>query len=124
MRAADRRGRTVVLRMRFDDSSRATRSQTLPYATANSQTILTAARELLTIAVPLIQRQGITLVGVSVTNLASGRGGQLMLPLDEHWSESLDAALDEVRERFGSDAVLRAVLLGRSRGIAMPLLPD
>ena len=124
MRKADRRGRTVVLRMRFDDSSRATRSQTLPYATANTETILSAARELLTVAVPLIQRQGITLVGISVTNLADGRGGQLMLPLDEHWSESLDAALDEVRERFGSDAVLRAVLLGRSRGIAMPLLPD
>jgi DNA polymerase IV len=124
MRAADRRGRTVVLRMRFDDSSRATRSQTLPYATANTATILSTARELLTVAVPLIQRQGITLVGVAVTNLADGRGGQLMLPLDEHWTESLDAALDEVRERFGSDAVVRAVLLGRSRGIAMPLLPD
>ena len=124
MRAADRLGRTVVLRMRFDDSSRATRSQTLPYPTANTQTILTTARELLTIAVPLIQRQGITLVGVAVTNLADGRSGQLMLPLDEHWTESLDAALDEVRERFGSDAVVRAVLLGRSREIAMPLLPD
>ena len=124
MRAADRLGRTVVLRMRFDDSSRATRSQTLPYATANTQTILTAARELLTIAVPLIQRQGITLVGIAVTNLADGRGGQLMLPLDEHWTESLDAALDEVRERFGSASVVRAVLLGRRAGIAMPLLPD
>jgi DNA polymerase IV len=124
MRAADRLGRTVVLRMRFDDSSRATRSQTLPYPTANTQTILTAARELLTIAVPLIQRQGITLVGIAVTNLADGRGGQLMLPLDEHWSESLDAALDEVRERFGSTSVVRAVLLGRRAGIAMPLLPD
>jgi DNA polymerase IV len=124
MRAADRLGRTVVLRMRFDDSSRATRSQTLPYATANTETILSAARELLTVAVPLIQRQGITLVGVAVTNLADGRGGQLMLPLDEHWTESLDAAIDDVRERFGSDAVVRAVLLGRSRGIAMPLLPD
>jgi DNA polymerase-4 len=109
--------------MRFDDSSRATRSQTLPYATANTQTILSAARELLTIAVPLIQSQGITLVGISVTNLANGRG-QLMLPLDEHWSESLDAAIDEVRERFGSASVVRAVLLGRSGGIAMPLLPD
>jgi DNA polymerase-4 len=124
MRAADRRGRTVVLRMRFDDSSRATRSQTLPYATANTQTILAAARELLAVAVPLIERQGITLVGISVSNLADGRGRQLMLPLDEHWSEALDAALDEVRERFGSTAIVRGVLLGRSRGIAMPLLPD
>jgi DNA polymerase-4 len=110
--------------MRFDDSSRATRSQTLPYATANTQTILAAARELLTIAVPLIERQGITLVGIAVTNLADGRGGQLMLPLDEHWSDSLDAALDDVRERFGSASIVRAVLLGRSGGIAMPLLPD
>jgi DNA polymerase-4 len=123
MRKADRRGRTVMLRMRFDDSSRATRSRTLPYATANTQTILSAARELLTVAVPLIERQGITLVGISVSNLADGRG-QLMLPLDEHWSEALDAALDEVRERFGSTAVVRGVLLKRSRGIEMPLLPD
>jgi DNA polymerase-4 len=124
MRAADRLGRTIILRMRFDDSSRATRSRTLPYATANTQTILTAARELLTIAVPLIQRQGITLVGISVTNLADGRRGQLMLPLDEQWSDTLDIAVDEVRERFGSASVVRAVLLGRGRGVEMPLLPD
>ena len=124
MRAADRLGRTVILRMRFDDSSRATRSRTLPYATANTQTILTAARELLTIAVPLIRRQGITLVGISVTNLADGRRGQLMLPLDEQWSDTLDIAVDEVRERFGSASVVRAVLLGRGRSIEMPLLPD
>jgi DNA polymerase IV len=124
MRAADRLGRTVVLRMRFDDSSRATRSHTLPYATANTQTILSAARELLAVAVPMIEHQGITLVGIAVTNLADGRAGQLMLPLDEHWSDTLDAALDDVRERFGSTAIVRAVLLGRSRGVTMPLLPD
>jgi hypothetical protein len=29
-----------------------------------------------------------------------------------------------VRERFGSDAIVRAVLLGRDRGIEVPLLPD
>src|SRR5512133_60585 len=74
MRAADRLGRTVVLRLRFDDSSRATRSHTLPYATANTRAILTAARELLTIAVPLIERQGITLVGVAVSNFDDGAG--------------------------------------------------
>jgi DNA polymerase IV len=123
MRAADRLGRTVVLRLRFDDSSRATRSHTLPYATANTATILTAARELLEIAVPMIERQGITLVGVSISNLDDDIG-QLRLPLDGSWSDTLDAALDEVRLRFGSDAVTRAVLLGRRRGLAMPLLPD
>jgi DNA polymerase-4 len=123
MRAADRLGRTVVLRLRFDDSSRATRSQTLPYATANTETILVAARELLEVALPLIERQGITLVGVSISNLDDDLG-QLRLPLDGHWSDSLDAALDEVRLRFGSAAVTRAILLGRRSGLEIPLLPD
>ena len=123
MRAAGRLGRTVILRLRFDDSSRATRSHTLPYATANTQTILTAARELLAAAVPLIQREGITLVGISVTNLADSRG-QLRLVFDEAWAEELDVAVDEVRDRFGSAALVRAVLLGRSRGFSIPLLPD
>jgi DNA polymerase IV len=123
MRAADRLGRTVVLRLRFDDSSRATRSQTLPYATANTQTILAAARQLLAVAVPLIERQGITLVGISISNLDNGRG-QLRLPLDDAWSDALDASLDEVRLRFGPAAVTRAVLLGRPEGVLMPLLPD
>ena len=123
MRAAGRLGRTVVLRLRFEDSSRATRSQTLPYATANTQVILNAARELLGAAIPIIERQGITLVGVSVMNLADSRG-QLRLALDEEWSEELDLALDEVRGRFGSDAIMRAILLGRSGGFSMPLLAD
>ena len=123
MRAAERLGRTVVLRLRFDDSSRATRSQTLPYPTANTQTILAAARQLLAVAVPLIERHGITLVGVSITNLDNGRG-QLRLPLDDAWSDALDASLDEVRLRFGPAAVTRAVLLGRTGGLSMPLLPD
>jgi len=123
MRAADRLGRTVVLRLRFDDSSRATRSQTLPYATANTRTILDAARELLEIALPLIERQGITLVGVSISNLDDDLG-QLRLPLDGAWSDTLDAAMDEVRVRFGSESITRAVLLGRRQGFAIPLLPD
>jgi DNA polymerase-4 len=123
MRAADRLGRTVVLRLRFDDSSRATRSQTLPYATANTRTVLVAARELLEVALPLIERQGITLVGVSISNLDDDLG-QLRLPLDGSWSDTLDAALDEVRLRFGSAAVTRAVLLGRRQGLTVPLLPD
>ena len=122
MRAAGRKGRTVVLRLRFDDFSRATRSRTLPYATANTETILVAARELLAAAVPLIAVRGITLVGVAVTNLEHG-AAQLRLPFDPH-SDELDAALDDVRTRFGSRAITRAVLLGRRADVAMPLLPD
>jgi DNA polymerase-4 len=123
MRAAGRVGRTVVLRLRFDDFTRATRSHTLPYSTANTHVILTTARGLLAIAAPMIECRGITLVGVAVSNLEDGRIAQLELPLDPH-SEALDAALDEVRERFGWTALTRAVLLGRRQGLTMPLLPD
>ncbi|HMI21888.1 MAG TPA: DNA polymerase IV [Gaiellaceae bacterium] len=124
MRAAGRVGRTVVLRLRFADFSRATRSHTLPHPTANTETILVTARGLLAIAAPMIERQGITLVGVAVSNLEDGRAFQLALAIDRHSSDALDAAIDEVRQRFGSSAVTRAVLLGRSQGLTMPLLPD
>jgi DNA polymerase IV len=124
MRAARRVGRTVVLRLRFDDYTRATRSHTLPEATANTHTILTTARGLLATALPLIERQGLTLVGVTVANLDDDRAVQLALPFDRHSPDALDAALDEVRDRFGSTAVTRAVLLGRDQGMTVPMLPD
>jgi len=122
MRVAGRTGRTVVLRLRFDDFSRATRSHTLPYPTASTRTILDAARGLLVLASPLIEQRGLTLVGVAVGNLGEGRSFQPMLPFERD-TDALDAALDEVRLRFGSAAVTRAVLLGRERPV-MPLLPD
>jgi DNA polymerase IV len=124
LRAAGRIGRTVVLRLRFGDFSRATRSHTLPQATAHTQTILVTARVLLAAATPMIERRGITLVGVAVANLADAPPVQLGLPFGRGSGEELDAALDEVRARFGPTAVTRAVLLGRDRGLEVPLLPD
>jgi DNA polymerase IV len=124
MRAAGRVGRTVVLRLRFDDFSRATRSHTLPAATAHTQTILSTVRALLMTATPVIERQGLTLVGLAVGNLDDDDTVQLALPLDRHSGGALDVALDTVRGRFGSSAVTRAALLGRDQGLSMPLLPD
>ena len=124
MRAARRVGRTVVLRLRFADFTRATRSHTLPRATAGTGTILAAARALLAAAMPLIERQGLTLVGIAVTNLDDERAVQLVLPFERDVEGALDTALDEVRARFGAGAVTRAVLLGRDQGMSMPLLPD
>jgi DNA polymerase-4 len=124
MRAARRVGRTVTLRLRFGDFTRATRSHTLTRATASTPPILATARELLVKAAPLIERQGITLVGVAVSNLEDERAVQLALPFDEGDGRALDGALDEVRERFGAAAVTRAVLLGRDQGLTVPLLPD
>jgi DNA polymerase-4 len=61
---------------------------------------------------------------VAVANLEDDEAPQLVLPFDSHSGAALDAALDEVRRRFGSKAVTRAVLLGRDQGFVVPLLPD
>jgi len=124
LRTARRVCRTVTLRLRFDDFSRATRSHTLPYATAATPTILETARGLLAAALPMIERRGITLVGVALGNLGEGRRVQLVLPIERAEQGALDAAVDEIRDRFGSEALTRAVLLGRDPGVAVPLLPD
>jgi DNA polymerase-4 len=124
MRAAGRVGRTVVVRLRFDDFTRATRSHTLDQATAQTHTILDTVRELLATAAPMIERQGLTLVGIAVGNLEDDRAVQLALPFDRHHNRALDAVLDEVHDRFGADAVTRAVLLGKDSGLSVPLLPD
>ena len=124
MRTGGRVGRTVTLRLRFADFTRATRSHTLAEATAHTPTLLTAARDLLTAAMPTIRYQGITLVGVAVSNLADDGTVQLALPFERTTAGTLDAALDDLRSRFGTGAVTRAVHLGRDLGPEMPLLPD
>lgn len=124
MRTAGRVGRTVVLRLRFGDFARATRSHTLPRATAETHAILATARGLLAASVPTIERRGLTLVGVWVANLEHDAAVQLTLPLDRRSDLALDAALDEIRNRFGSTAVTRAVLLGRRQRAPVPQLPD
>ncbi|MBM2822695.1 MAG: dinB1 [Thermoleophilia bacterium] len=123
LRAGRRVCRTVVLRLRFADFTRATRSQTMPQATAQTRTILDTARGLLAAAMPMIESEGLTLVGIALTNLAREDAIQLALAFDPRFDQ-LDAALDEVRDRFGFAAVTRAVLLGRNSGVVMPLLPD
>jgi len=124
LRAAGRVARTVTLRLRFRDFSRATRSHTMPEATAQTQPILGTARGLLAASMPLIEANGITLLGVSLANLGGVHMVQLELPLGPKGRYELDAALDEIRDRFGSAAMTRAALLGRDPGITVPLLPD
>ncbi|MGZ8634977.1 MAG: DinB/UmuC family translesion DNA polymerase, partial [Solirubrobacteraceae bacterium] len=122
LRTARRVCRTVVLRLRFDDFSRATRSHTLAQATQQTEPILATARALLATAAPTIEHRGLTLVGVALGNLEDARAIQLVLPFDRR--RALDETLDSVRDRFGSAAITRAVLLGRDQGLSVPLLPD
>jgi DNA polymerase IV len=124
LRAAHRVCRTVILRLRFDDFSRITRSHTLTEATTRTRIILAAERELLQGAMPMIERRGVTLLGVTLTNLDDAGAVQLALPMGNERAGALDAAVDDVREQFGLDAITRGVLVGRDPGISMPVLPD
>ncbi|NUO61027.1 MAG: DNA polymerase IV [Hamadaea sp.] len=124
MRKADRPGRTVVLRMRFRDFTRATRSRTLSRPTVQTEEILTAARTLLSAVRPMIAVRGLTLIGISVGNLENQDFVQLELPFGTPDRVALDGALDAVRDRFGSGSVTRGVLVGKSPGLEMPMLPD
>jgi DNA polymerase IV len=145
LRDGDRACRTVVLRLRFDDFTRVTRSHTLRAATTLTAPIDQAARELLRDAMPTILDRGITLLGLSLANLSGEDREQLELPLDareeprpalagpgtgkstQHADRdpaALDRALDAVRARFGSASVNRATQLGRDPGVSVPVLPE
>ena len=139
LRAGERIGRTVTLRLRFGDYTRATRSATLgavagpggSQATGATEVWVATARTLLRAALPLIEERGCTLIGVSISGLADARTEQLELPLEWPGPEGarrrtsiLDGALDAVKDKYGTGAVTRAVLLGRASGIEAPQLPD
>ncbi len=124
LRAARRACRTVVLRLRFDDYARATRSHTIAEATARTATLLGVARGLLAASAALIARRGLTLIGVALTSLCDANAVQLALPFDR--TAGLDDALDALRDRFGTGAISRGALVGRV-GLEsewVPLLED
>jgi DNA polymerase IV len=122
MRTAGRACRTVVLRLRFDDFSRATRSHTLAEATTRTSALLRVARGLLAASGAAIAQRGLTLIGIALTNLCDARAIQLALPFDR--TAGLDRAIDELRDRFGSGVISRGTLVGQEVDIWVPLLPD
>jgi DNA polymerase-4 len=124
LRDARRVCRTVVLRLRFEDFARITRSHTVLRATWDTATVLGAARALLAAAQPMIRERGLTLIGISLSNLEDADALQLELPFAARDAGRLDPALDGIRARFGTSAVQPAVLLGRDPGWTPPLLPD
>ena len=99
--------------MRFEDFSRATRSYTLPRRARNTPTILHAANGLLKTSMPMIERQGLTLIGIALTNLCDRGAVELVLPFNR--APDLDAVVDRVRDRFGSKATRGACWSARTR---------
>jgi DNA polymerase-4 len=94
----------------------------MPEPTTETQIILSVAHGLLALCEPTIERRGLTLIGVALTNLENSQGVQLTLPFAR--DPALDATLDRIRDEFGSAAITRGVLVGRDQGPWVPLLPD
>lgn len=124
LREHDRVCRTVVLRLRFADYAKATRSHTVRSPTERTGVILMVARALLVAAHPEIEERGITLIGVSLTQLGRADSVQPELPIDWDDGDRLDIVLDAVRGRFGAASVARAAQLGRDPGWSTPVLPE
>ncbi|MEX0161292.1 MULTISPECIES: DNA polymerase IV [unclassified Microbacterium] len=124
LRDGDRVCRSVVLRLRFGDFTKATRSRTLGSATDRTAILLTVARALLAAAGPEITERGITLIGLSLSHLDRADRVQPELPIDWGDEERLDSVLDTLRDRFGATSVSRAAQMGRDPGWSSPILPE
>lgn len=124
LRDGDRVCRTVVLRLRFGDFSKATRSRSLRAPTDRTAVLLTLARTLLAAAHAEITDRGITLIGISLSQLDHTDRVQPELPIDWGDEARLDTVLDTLRDRYGATSVSRAAQLGRDPGWSSPILPE
>jgi DNA polymerase-4 len=124
LRDGDRVCRTVVLRLRFGDFTKATRSRSLRAPTDRTAIVLTVARTLLAAAQADITARGITLIGISLSQLDRAERVQPELPIDWGDEARLDSVLDTLRDRYGSTSVSRAAQLGRDPGWSSPILPE
>jgi DNA polymerase-4 len=124
LRDGDRVCRTVVLRLRFGDFAKATRSRSVGPATDRTAVLLAIAQSLLDAALPTIADRGITLIGISLSNLDRVDSLQPELPIDWNDGARLDSVLDAVRDKYGAASVGRAAALGHDPGWSSPILPE
>ncbi|ACV69057.1 DNA polymerase IV [Desulfohalobium retbaense] len=107
---------TVTLKIRYDDFTTFTRCRKLSPPTQSTQDLYSAGVTLL--RQQQLQRP-VRLVGLSAGNLApmgSGRRQLSFFEADSARRNSLDAAMDAVRERFGGTSVRRAEILRAQEG--------
>lgn len=115
LRKKGRAGSTLTVRVRFPGPRLVTRSHTLPAPTASTAALSNLGMVLVGRAIEGVD-EPVTLVGISVSNLTTDEFLQLELEIDEGdvlragssldlIRRSLDASVDEVRERFGREAI-------------------
>jgi DNA polymerase-4 len=125
LRAAERAGRTVSIKLRFDAFRTISRFVTLPSPVDSGHALVAAARRLLDEVDPT---PGVRLLGVSVSQLADVATRQLSLDdaleadragatgdESSRWSDA-SYAVDRIRQRFG-DAAIGPASVATERGL-------
>lgn len=115
LRKSGLHARTVTLKLRYHDFETITRQATLPRPGDGNDAIYVTAKELLAAAMARRLRK-VRLIGVGVGNLAEPSGQLSMLDDDHTDDSSLSGTVDDIRARFGEDAIGR----GRAGSRAKP----
>ncbi len=115
LRAKNRAGRTLTVRSRFGDFQSITRTTTMRTATASSAVLYRTAAGITQGILDEFPGSGLSLLGISMSHLVPASPLQLELPIfdddlvggssKELELQALDAAVDDVRDRFGKGTV-------------------
>ena len=113
LRAQKLSGRTITLKLKYADFDQHTRSRTLKEPTSSTREIYETALELLTES--KVQRP-LRLIGVGVSHFGQANRQLSLLPaggeLKKERDSALDSALDSLRDKFGSETIVRGKLFG------------
>jgi DNA polymerase-4 len=118
LRAGDVRARTVSVKVRDSAFVTVSRQRTLHVPTDDTETLFRAA---LALARPQWRGIRVRLLGLAASGLEGGEQLSMFGEADER-RRSVARAADDIRRRFGSDAIRRARLLGS--GVAEPFERD
>ena len=108
LRQKGQKGKTISIKIKFNDFTLITRAHTISEVTDSADCIYQVAKELVTsckIAKP------IRLLGVTVSNFEDDSIKQLSLFSQDNDRKKLDSMLDEIRGKYGFDAIKRAASL-------------
>lgn len=110
LRRDGHKGRTVTLKLKFQDFTSITRSKTLSAPTCATRVLFATAAALLD-AEPLPRK--LRLIGLGVSNFGSGPVRLSLLPEQGVLQEDpLDKALDAIREKHGRESLVRGRVFG------------
>jgi DNA polymerase-4 len=109
--------RTVTLKLRHDDFRTVTRRHTFEVATDLDGELYRAARELFRAAFADVRgrNRGVRLIGIAATNLGAAAEADLFEPPARQRLRDLSAAVDQLREKYGFEAVTPGSVLGARR---------